>query len=62
ERYQSYQRPGVFDEFYRNGIWMQVNASYFADRATRRKALRQLRTGQIRLIGSDCHGLQKIFM
>lgn len=58
ERYQSYQRPGVFDEFYRNGIWMQVNASYFADRATRRKALRQLRTGQIRLIGSDCHGLQ----
>ena len=58
ERYQSYQRSGVFDEFYRNGIIMQVNASYFADRATRRKALRQLNAGQIHLLGSDCHGVR----
>lgn len=58
ERYQRYQRSGVFDELYRNGIIMQVNASYFADRSTRRRALRQLRDGQIHLLGSDSHGIQ----
>lgn len=58
ERYERYQRSGVFDELYRNGIIMQVNASYFADRSTRRRALRQLRDGQIHLLGSDSHGIQ----
>lgn len=58
ERYMRYQRRGVFDEFYRNGVIMQVNASYFADRSGRRAALRQLGAGQIHLLGSDCHGVQ----
>ena len=58
ERYMRYQRRGVFDEFYRNGVIMQVNASYFADRSSRRAALRQLGAGQIHLLGSDCHGVQ----
>lgn len=58
ERYMRYQRPGVIEEFMRNGIRMQVNASYFTDRWTRRAALHQIGAGQIHLLGSDCHGLQ----
>ena len=58
ERYMRYQRAGVFDELLRNGIRMQVNASYFVERFTRRAALRQVGSGQIHLLGSDCHGIQ----
>ena len=57
ERYMRYQRRGVFDELYRNGVIMQVNAPYFADRSGRRAALRQLGAGQIHLLGTDCHGV-----
>lgn len=57
ERYMRYQRRGVFDELQRQGVLMQVNASYFTDRVTRRTALRQLGAGQIHLLGSDCHGM-----
>ena len=57
ERYMRYQRRGVFDELYRNGVIMQVNAPYFADRSGRRAALRQLGVGQIHLLGTDCHGV-----
>ncbi len=57
ERYMRYQRSGVFDELHRHGVLMQVNASYFLERITRRTALRQLSRGQIHLLGSDCHGI-----
>lgn len=58
ERYMRFQRSGVFEELMRNGVRMQVNASYFVEHMTRRAALRQLRTGQIHLLGSDCHGIE----
>lgn len=58
ERYMRFQRPGVLDELLRNGVIMQVNASYFAERVTRRRALRLLAEGAIHLIGSDCHGVR----
>jgi len=57
ERYMRYQRSGVLDELRRQGVLMQVNASYFAERVTRRSALRQLASGHIHLLGSDCHGV-----
>ena len=57
ERYMRYQRSGVVDELRRNGVLMQVNASYFIERMSRRAALRQLAEGKIHLLGSDCHGI-----
>lgn len=57
ERYISLQRPDTFDILRNNGVIMQVNASYFIERFTRRSALRQIGRGEIRLLGSDCHSL-----
>ena len=36
---------------------VQVNADYFLNPATSRKALKHLKQGNIHLIGSDCHNL-----
>ena len=55
ERYIKWQKPEVFDLLRNNGVIMQVNASYFIERLTRRSALRQLGRGEIQLLGSDCH-------
>lgn len=57
ERYLKLQRPGVLEELLSNGIYMQVNASFFTERRTRRKALKMLAYRQIHLLGSDCHGV-----
>ena len=56
ERYLKLQKPGVIEELLNNGIYMQVNASFFVERRTRRKALKMLRNRQIHVLGSDCHG------
>ncbi|MBE6807101.1 MAG: capsular polysaccharide biosynthesis protein [Ruminococcaceae bacterium] len=56
ERYIKLQRSGVIEEMLRHGIYMQVNASFFTERRTRRRALKMLRFQQIHLLGSDCHG------
>lgn len=58
ERYVRLQPRTVWDQLLENGVLMQVNASYFNDRRTRRKALRRLADGEIHLLGSDCHGVR----
>ena len=58
ERYLKLQSPGVIQELLDSGIYMQVNASFFIERSTRRTALKMLRCNQIHLLGSDCHGVQ----
>ena len=55
DRYLSLQNEGVWERLYQNGILMQVNASFFTEFSTRRKALRLLRNGGIHFMGSDCH-------
>lgn len=57
ERYLDFQSPAVIDELLRFGILMQVNASFFLRRPTRRVALRLLSSGCVHLLGSDTHGL-----
>lgn len=57
ERYARYQNASFLSLLQQNGVLMQVNASYFIDRWTRRTALRQLGFGEIHLLGSDCHGV-----
>lgn len=58
ERYLKLQSPGVIEELLASGIFMQVNASFFTERRTRRTALKMLRQDQIHVLGSDCHGVQ----
>ena len=58
ERYIDMQSGSTFDELRAHGVIMQVNASFFRRRATRRKALRLLKKRQIALVGSDTHNIK----
>lgn len=58
ERYIRFQSKDSMDRLYDNGIMMQVNASFFNEAGTRRKALGMLRSGEIQFIGSDCHNVR----
>ena len=40
-------------------VLVQANASFFLNRATRSMAFRMLKKGQIHLLGSDCHDLER---
>ena len=39
-------------------VLVQANAEFFLDRSTRRMAFRMLKSGQIHVLGSDCHNLK----
>lgn len=58
ERYLLLQNSENWNRLYSVGIMMQVNASYFVDFSTRRKAFSLFKNGGIQLIGSDSHGLK----
>ena len=47
----------LFDRLENLPVIIQVNASFFTNKATRRFALSLFRQGRIQLIGSDCHNL-----
>jgi protein-tyrosine phosphatase len=57
ERYWAFQKPDVWNRLRNDGIILQVNAEFFADFFTRRKALRQLVGGGVHVLGSDCHNI-----
>jgi len=57
ERYMKFQSENVWKRLYENGVIMQVNASFFNDFFTRRKALNLLKNEKIHFIGSDCHNM-----
>ena len=57
DRYVSLQRRDVWDRLLDRGILMQANANFFTEFASRGKAIKLLRQGVIRFIGSDCHGV-----
>ena len=58
ERYRSYQNEQVWQQLLENDILMQVNASYFLQFGSKRKALSQLQKNEIHFLGSDCHDLK----
>ena len=58
ERYWKFQDNATWNRLYESGIQMQVNASFFTDFTTRRKAMSMLKNSEIHLIGSDCHNLK----
>lgn len=55
ERYMSLQSSDVLDRLLDSGILMQVNATFFTELRTRRRALSMLRRNNIHFLGSDCH-------
>ncbi len=57
ERYQKEQSATVWPRLLQSDILMQVNAPFFADLATRRKALKLLKNHSIHFLGSDSHNL-----
>ena len=57
DRYLKFQNSEIWERLYDSEILMQVNASFFNELPTRKKALSMLEAGAINFIGSDCHGL-----
>lgn len=57
ERYLPFQKLDLWNRLRNSGILMQVNASYFSNFGTKRKALRLLESGLVHMIGSDCHNV-----
>lgn len=55
ERYMAKQSPQLWRSLSAEGIWLQSNVSFFANKKTRKQAQAMLESGQIQLIGSDCH-------
>lgn len=55
ERYMSLQSSDVLGRLLDSGILMQVNATFFTEFRTRRRALSMLRKNSIHFLGSDCH-------
>lgn len=58
ERYLSMQDAKTWNLLRSEGIKMQVNASFFWNRRTRRKALGMLKKREIHALGSDCHNME----
>ena len=57
ERYIFLQEKGTLERLCESGVRMQVNASFFRELCTKRKAMRWLRAGKIHCVGSDCHNM-----
>lgn len=58
ERYLPFQPRHCVQALTDMDILLQSNAEFFLSFRTRGKALRMLRHGQLRAIGSDCHNLE----
>ena len=59
DRYLSMQPQETWKMLADQGVLMQVNAEFFLNRWTRKKALRLFRSGLVQFVGSDCHDLVK---
>lgn len=57
ERYLAMQSREVIERILTEEFFVQVNASFFANLASRHKAVAMLRQGKIHFVGSDCHNL-----
>lgn len=53
----TFKAEAVFERVLQLPLMVQVNASFFIKRSTRRLALRMLDQGKIHFIGSDCHNI-----
>lgn len=58
ERYIKFQKKGTIERLLDNDILLQVNASFFLSKKTKRKALKMFINNEIHFIGSDCHSTE----
>lgn len=58
ERYLPFNNKEAINTLLDCGVLLQVNASFFNELKTRRKALKFIRDGSVHFIGSDCHNLR----
>lgn len=58
DRYFRAQPSRTWEILASQGVLMQVNAEFFINRATRRKAVRLFQKGFVQFIGSDCHNME----
>lgn len=58
ERYMFYQPLGTVRHLREQGMWLQVNTSFFLSRKTAWLATAMLKRQYIQFIASDCHDLQ----
>ncbi len=59
ERYIYLQPKDTVQLLLREGVLFQSNVSFFSEWGSRFKAMSMLKKGQIHIIGSDCHNLNK---
>ena len=57
ERYQSFTNWGTIEQLQDEGMWIQVNTSFFLRWQTAHKALSMLKNRQIHFVASDSHNL-----
>ncbi len=57
ERYIDHQKRGVIDQLIAEGIIIQGSSDFFAEKKTRKKALKLLKQGKIHVLGSDAHNM-----
>lgn len=57
ERYFMHQPVKTWKILCHYGIYMQSNASFILQRATRKKAMHMLKNGSVHVIASDCHNM-----
>lgn len=58
DRYMTYlEDESLISRVRERNLLVQVNAGYFLNPATTRKAMKHLKQGKIQLVGSDCHNL-----
>lgn len=59
ERYRSFVPDAVIDQLRDEGMWIQVNTSFFLHWQTARKAMARLKKREIHFIATDSHNLLK---
>lgn len=57
ERYMNFQSKKIWNQLLECDLLMQVNADFFTELHTRRKALKMIMDQTVQLIGSDTHNL-----
>ncbi len=58
ERYEKFAKEDVITYLLEQGVYIQVNASFFTIRFMRGRAFKWLKKSMFHCIGTDCHNLQ----
>ena len=58
ERYIDQNDRDVWDYFLDNDVVMQASCEFFADKRSRRQAIKMLEAGRIHVLGTDSHNMQ----